>query len=590
MRTMSVNISRVFTIIVFITCVSVHALPISDNSEFELRILHTNDMHARFEETSEASSICSAKQSVEKKCYGGFARIATLIRQARKTNSNTLFLNAGDTYQGSIWFTVHKWKIVSKFMNILKPDAISLGNHEFDDGVKGLVPFINDANYPIVTANLDLSNEPTLNNSNLLKSKILKVNGIDIGVIGYLTPDTKDISMTENVIFLDEIKAIREEVEKLKSQGVKILIALGHSGFEMDKKIANEVNDIDLVIGGHTNTFLYTGKQPNLEIPEGLYPIEIKQANGRKVYVVQAYAYTKYLGDLNIKFNKDGEISSIRGNPILVNGTIEQAKDVLDELDKWREQINELKTKVIGHTKVLLNGNSKICRREECNLGNMIADAMIQHNALDFHSKNAWTDAAIAMINSGSIRSSITRDNDDKITRADVKEVLPFGNVLVKTNMTGAKIKEVLEFSVKDLIANDTSNLNGAFLQFSGLKVFYDLSKPYKSRVISVRVQCALCIVPTFSEINENENYNVLINDFIMKGGDNYSMLKELKFINLGDDIDEIVIHYLEKNSPVHPGIEKRINFINSEKESSSSSSIQFFTVLILLPLIKFIF
>lgn len=189
-----------------------------------------------------------------------------------------------------------------------------------------MVPFINDANYPIVTANLDLSNEPTLNNSNLLKSKILKVNGIDIGVIGYLTPDTKDISMTENVIFLDEIKAIREEVEKLKSQGVKILIALGHSGFEMDKKIANEVNDIDLVIGGHTNTFLYTGKQPNLEIPEGLYPIEIKQANGRKVYVVQAYAYTKYLGDLTIKFNKDGEISSIRGNPILVNGTIEQVK------------------------------------------------------------------------------------------------------------------------------------------------------------------------------------------------------------------------------------------------------------------------
>ena len=200
----------------------------------------------------------------------------------------------------------------------------SLGNHEFDDGVEGLIPFIQNASFPIVTSNLDLSKQPNLAATKLQNSTILTVNGTKIGVIGYLTPDTKIISTTEEVIFLDEVESIRREVKELKSQGVNILIAVGHSGFEMDKKIAREVEDIDIVIGGHTNTFLYNGKQPDIEVPEGLYPTEIVQKSGRKVYVVQAYAYTKYLGNFTVIFDSKGEVTDIVGNPILVNSSIEQ--------------------------------------------------------------------------------------------------------------------------------------------------------------------------------------------------------------------------------------------------------------------------
>lgn len=200
----------------------------------------------------------------------------------------------------------------------------SLGNHEFDDGVDGLVPFIQNASFPIVTSNLDLSKEPKLAATNLLNSTVLTVGGTKIGVIGYLTTDTKIISRTEEVIFLDEVESVRREAERLKKQGVNILIALGHSGFTVDKKIAREVEDIDLVVGGHTNTFLYNGKQPDAEVPEGLYPTEVTQKNGRKVYVVQAYAYTKYLGNFTVKFNSAGEVTEIKGNPVLVDSSIEQ--------------------------------------------------------------------------------------------------------------------------------------------------------------------------------------------------------------------------------------------------------------------------
>lgn len=201
-----------------------------------------------------------------------------------------------------------------------------MGNHEFDDGVDGLIPFIENATYPIVTANLDLSQQPDLAATKLQNSTVIWMNDVKIGVIGYLTPETVILSSTDNVKFKDEVESIRREVQKLKKQGVDILIALGHSGYETDKKIAREVEDIDIVIGGHTNTFLYRGEQPDLEVPEGFYPTEVVQKSGRKVYVVQAYAYTKYLGNFIVSFDAKGEVTHIEGNPILVDASIKEVR------------------------------------------------------------------------------------------------------------------------------------------------------------------------------------------------------------------------------------------------------------------------
>ncbi|XP_053983325.1 protein 5NUC-like [Hylaeus volcanicus] len=566
-----------------------------EGEELTLRIVHTNDMHSRFEQTSKLSSVCSQKEAEAGKCYGGFARIATLIRQARQSSIPCIFLNAGDTYQGSVWYNVYKWKVVAKFLNLLAPNATSLGNHEFDDGVSGLIPFVQNATFPIVTANLDLSKEPELAATNLLNSTILTVSGRKIGVIGYLTPETKIISKSEEVIFLDEVESIRREAKELKKQGVDILIALGHSGFETDKKIAREVEDIDLVIGGHTNTFLYNGQQPDVEVPEGLYPTEVVQKSGRTVHVVQAYAYTKYLGNLTVTFDSNGEVTKISGNPILVDSSIEQAEDILEELDQMRGAIDEVSHKVIGKTRVLLDGDSKVCRRKECNLGNLITDAMIEYNAGEYARKDSWTDAAIAFHNGGSIRASITRDNNDQITLRDILSVLPFQNIIMKVPMTGEVIYSVLEWSVHNLEINTTSNLYGAFVQFSGLQVVYDLTRPKNSRVVSVQVQCASCIIPAYSELKKNETYNVLIPDFMQNGGDGYDMLKDLKSQSLGFTTSDATVEYLKKHSPVHPGVEWRINYINTEESaenahSGSSGKYQCIRLTILLPIISWLF
>ncbi|XP_057320781.1 protein 5NUC-like [Microplitis mediator] len=566
----------------------INANPISD--EWQLHIVHTNDMHSRFEEVSALSTRCLPSYAESGKCYGGFARIATLVRKAKNSTIPTLFLNAGDTYQGTVYYTVHKWRIVSKFLNLLKPDAISLGNHEFDDGPEGLVPFINAAEFPIVTSNLDLTGEPELAAATKLSnSTVITVDGRRVGIIGYLTPETKVISSPGKVVFLDEVETVRREVNKLQADNVTIIIALGHSGFGADKKIAAEVDGVDLVIGGHTNTFLYSGRKPDLEVPEGLYPTEVIQKNGRKVYVVQAYAYTKYLGNLSITFDAAGEIRSILGNPILVTSDIEQAPDILQELEVWKKATDNFTRIEVGYSKVLLDGNEKNCRRRECNLGNVIVDAMIDYNTREFPSIDGWTDAAVAIHNSGSVRTSINKSPNTPITVSDILAVLPFNNAIGKINMTGKQIITMLEHSVHSLEFNDTSNLNGGFLHFSGLQVVYDLFKPSGNRVVhdSVLIRCSKCRIPQYNKLEENSTYTLIVPDFIAQGGDGYDMLQNLTYAPFGVTTDQILTDYIKRRSPLHAGVEWRISFLESNDNHKNSANNIYLQKIFVLPLLS---
>lgn len=255
-----------------------------------------------------------------------------------------------------------------------------MGNHEFDDGVKGLVPFLNNVTFPVVTANIDLSEEPSMQNTKSLKpSVILYAKGQKIGVIGYLTPETKQLSRTDNVKFENEVEAIKREAKTLTSQGCNIIIALGHSGYETDQQIAEQVEEVDLVIGGHTNTFLFNGPAPDKEKPLGFYPTTVTKPSGKKAYVVQAYAYTKYLGDLTIDFDERGDITSIEGSPILVDNSVAKAPDVEREVQSMLEESDSVKLSVVGNTRVMLNGEETTCRMQECNFGNLITDAMIAY-------------------------------------------------------------------------------------------------------------------------------------------------------------------------------------------------------------------
>lgn len=545
------------------------------NGEFQLLLLHTNDMHSRFDENNQYGSSCSDELKRNGKCYGGFARLKQAVREARKDAENrgisSVFLNAGDTFQGTVYYSLLKWKVVADLIGTLDIDVMSLGNHEFDDGVNSLKSYLENITIPTVAANLDLTNAPDLQLPILTKSKVLHIGGKKIGIVGYVTPETMTIADTGNVIVEEEIPYIRKEARTLKKEGVDIVIALGHSGYETDCKIARQVSEVSVVVGGHTNTFLYNPEDspPDIEKPASVYPHMETQSSGRKVPVVQAYAYTKYLGKLWLTFDDKGDVVEATGNPLLLNSSIKQDPEVLRRLAKWSAKIDVEDKLKLGRTRVFLEGSSESCGLRECNLGNFVTDAFVDAVADKSKINNdSWIDAPIALAQQGSIRSNI---NINTITSADVLVISPFQNDLRMLRLTGETIRKALEHSVRRY-ANPP--LGGEFLQMSGLRVEYDLSKKSYERVLSVYVRCGKCTVPHYTPMLDDAIYTVLISRYLELAGNGFTMFRDesLASVSVGITDTMAISNYIKKLQVIYPGNENRIVLMNQPQVSQNNA------------------
>lgn len=465
-----------------------------------------------------------------------------------------------------------------------------LGNHEFDLGAKGVHDFINGVKFPIVAANLDFSQQDVFNGTTVPKSVVLEVSGQKIGIIGYLTPTTKEISLTQDVHLTDEIEAVKEESEKLDKQGVKIIIALGHSGFQKDKELAKKVPLVDLVVGGHTNTFLWNGDAPDSDEPEGPYPYVVVQNSGKEVPVVQAYAYTKYIGRLNVTFDDSGDLIEFSGQPLLLDTKIVQDTEMLEELEVYRPAVDDLDQQTIGKSRVFLDGDAKSCRFKECNFGNLIADAFVAYRA-SVSASEYWTDAPIALFNGGAVRGSINASEfGGNITRGELLGALPFSNQVITLSLNGSDLIKTLELAAR----SDGETSHGEFLQVSGLQVEYDYDRPSMSRVVSVKARCAECSIPTYTAVSENATYRLVATGFLTGGGDGHYVLQYNSFNKVTEDLDEmnVVEWYIGRKSPVFPEVFGRISVNgtrNNPCEDNSSITIHtnvgWLTLLVLIAL-----
>ncbi|XP_016062807.1 PREDICTED: 5'-nucleotidase [Miniopterus natalensis] len=512
-------------------------------------------MHSRLEQTSEDSSKCVNPS----RCVGGMARLATQVQRIRSAEPHVLLLDAGDQYQGTIWFTVYKGAEVAHFMNALGYDAMALGNHEFDNGPEGLIdPLLKQAKFPILSANIKAQGPLASQIANLyLPYKILSVDGEMVGIVGYTSKETPILSNPgPNLVFEDEITALQLQVDKLTTLNVNKIIALGHSGFEMDKLIAQKVKGVDVVVGGHTNTFLYTGNPPSKEVPAGNYPFIVTSDDGRKVPVVQAYAFGKYLGYLKVEFDAKGNVITSHGNPILLNSSIPEDKNIKADINKWRIKLDNYSSQELGKTVVYLDGSSQSCRFRECNMGNLICDAMINNN-LRHLDEMSWSHVSMCILNGGGIRSPIDERNNGTITWESLAAVLPFGGTFDLVDLKGSTLKKAFEHSV-----HRYGQSTGEFLQVGGIHVVYDLSRKPWDRVVKLDVLCTRCRVPSYEPLRMDEVYKVVLPNFLANGGDGYQMLKEeaLQY-NSGDQDISVVSQYISKMKVIYPAIEGRIMF-----------------------------
>ena len=178
-------------------------------------------------------------------------------RSARSSKGqNVLLLNGGDNFQGSLFYTTYKGEAEAEFLNQMKFDAMTVGNHEFDDGEDALVPFLDVIKFPVLSANVQAAAASKVGDR-IKPSIVLDVGGQKIGIVGAVTTETPEIaSPGPNITIEDDVKTITAEVEKLKAQGVNKIIALTHVGYPRDKEMIAKIPGVDVVVGGHSHSLL----------------------------------------------------------------------------------------------------------------------------------------------------------------------------------------------------------------------------------------------------------------------------------------------------------------------------------------------
>ena len=511
------------------------------HADFSLNILHINDVHSRIESINKYDSTCKADDETEGKCFGGVARIKTMIDQRRDelkaAGKNYLVIDAGDQFQGSLFYSTYKGAAAVEFMNGIGFDVMAVGNHEFDDGPKGLADFLAKADFPVISGNIDVSSEP------LLKGKISgyiikEVAGEKIGLVSTLAEDTAETSSPgEKVIFMSSEDYLKQAVSELTEQGVNKIIAVTHEGLPKDMDLAAKVSGIDLIVGGHSHTLLSNTNERAF----GPYPMMVKNPDGKDVPIVQAYAYSKYVGDIEVTFNDNGDVVSAAGEPILLDASVKPDEAFAARVAELGAPIEELKAKVIGSTAAPVDGARENCRQMECEMGNLVADAILDR----------VKDQGISIViqNGGGLRASI---DAGEVTMGEVLTVLPFQNTLATFQLKGADVIAALENGVSQV-----EEVKGRFPQVAGIKYSWSRAKPVGERIVSVEVMKD----GTWAAIDPEAVYGVASNNYMRSGGDGYKVFKTngMNAYDYGPGLEEVVANYISMNADYKPALDGRI-------------------------------
>ncbi|MCT7667080.1 5'-nucleotidase C-terminal domain-containing protein [Shinella kummerowiae] len=508
-------------------------------ADYELNILHINDLHSRIEAINKYDSTCSAEEEGKGECFGGVARLKAAIDAQRQamTGKNVLLLNAGDNFQGSLFYTTYKGAVEAEFLNLMKFDAMTVGNHEFDDSEDGLAAFLDKVQFPVVTANVAASASSKIGDR-VKPFIVLDQGGQKIGIVGAVANDTAELSSPgPNVLIGDDVADITAAIGELKKQNVNKIIALTHVGYPRDLAAIAKIPDVDVVVGGHTNTFLSNTSDK----AEGPYPTLVDNPGGYKVPVVQAGAYSKYLGNLKVVFDDAGVVKASSGEPILIDSSIKPDEAVLARIKELGGPIEELKNKIVAESAAPIDGSREVCRAAECAMGNLVTDAILD--------RTKGQGMTIAITNGGGLRASI---DGGPVSMGEVLSVLPFQNTVATFQLKGSDLVAALENGLGQIEEGA-----GRFPQVSGMKYSFDKSKPAGSRVVSVEVKEGDAFVP----LDPAKTYNVVSNNYMRAGGDGYSIFAKagMNAYDFGPNLELVVADYLAKNRPYKPYTDGRI-------------------------------
>ena len=506
----------------------------SGSTIFDVKIVHTNDIHARVEEDDYNQVI-------------GMDRLSGIAQAFTEGADGSLMLDSGDTFHGQPIATLVKGESVAKLMKACGYDAMTTGNHDWSYGKERLKELGGIANVKILSGNIKNADGTSFFDTDELVKEITK-NGktLKIGVFGVSDPEMKNKTTPSNVEgldFQDAVAYAKREAATLKTEGCDVVIALSHT---LDpKNVAVQVDGVDLWLCGHEH----------IELSES-----VTTPDGSKTYVSESGHYLNSVGliDLNCTMDEDGSVHvDYEKTSVDYEEAQNYPKDasVTAVLDTIKAENETALNRVIGTSPVELDGVWEHIRIGQTNLGNVITDAYL-----------LATGADIAFENAGGIRASIAAGT---VTYGDVINVSPYGNYVVTKKLTGAQIKEMLESSLtiqkNCIVANDSGewdawpNDSGSYLQVGGIIVCFDPAQPAGARVLSVQKDG--------QELDDTKEYTVAVNNYLA-GSDSYPQLANAAEIGEYSCCEELLIQFFEQGSDAVTASAAKQNMIQTTKET----------------------
>ena len=457
---------------------------------------------------------------------GGLARLLTLKKEIEKQSPNTLFLLSGDTISPSVESITYKGAQMIDAWNTAELDYSTFGNHEFDFGPDVLRQRMKESKFKWIVANVidKKTGKPFADAAYVIR----EFDGVKVGIFGLTLEETKITSKPgPDVEFLNPCETARRVVAEIHGRGVKTVIALTHLSMSEDKEVAR-CSGVDVIIGGHEHTLL--------ESTSGGAPIFKMTADARELGQI----------DLNISKNT-GAVESIDWKVIPVTDKIKDDPQFAALNRKYGTMLKELSV-VVGRSSVDLDARSAAGRTQETNIGDFIADAF-----------RASTGADVGLMNGGSIRAD-ELIGAGALTKRDVLSILPFKNKIVKVELSGATLRQVLEHGVARS-AEDAEP--GRFPQVSGITFSFDGRRPPGSRIVSLLVNG--------KPLDEKKNYTLATSDYVaIDGGDGYEMLKSTRVLiprEQGRFDSDVLQSAIIARKVIAPKVEGRIKRLDKDQK-----------------------
>ena len=463
-----------------------------------LTLLHMNDFHSRHEAVDGRAMTCAPIKADADRggCFGGSARLATAIQAQRAAaeadGRAVLLLDAGDQFQGSLFYTAHHGMAELAVMHAVGTNAMAVGNHEFDNGPDTLGRFADAARFPVLSANVDAAAEPSLA-GRLRPYALFDRAGLRIAVVGLTTTEALlSSSPGPNVRIGDPKEALTTSAALARAAEADVVIALSHLGVAADGRL--DVPGVGVVLGGHSHSLL-----SNVE-PGALGPHPVVSPSG--TLVVQAGAYGRYLGRLDLDFAPDGRVLAYGGECRHVGLDLPEDPVVAAIVAQYAAPLLEVRRRQIGVLPEELGIAS--CRVSQCAFGQRVASALLA----------ATHGADLAIMNGGGLRSGLRAG---PITLGDVLDALPFGNTLATVSLTGADLRAALEHGL-GLVGR------GGFPQVAGVRLEWSAVRPAGDRITQLEVRGP---DGAWAEVNPSRRYLLATNSFLRGGGDDYVVLRD---------------------------------------------------------------